>query len=332
MALFCGNPVSIIGTGMYVPENVLTNHDISEMVDTSDQWIVERTGIKERHIASDNELTSDLAVKAAEAALADADMDKNDIDMIIVATNTPDTLFPGVGPIVQGKLGVPDAGAFDLQAGCTSSVYALSVGASGIASGIWNNVLVIGAEVLSKVINWEDRNTCILFGDGAGAVILARAEDTSAKLISTRLCADGDKSELITLPAGLIAQPASMQTLENKMHYVHMKGNEVFRFVNRVLPSFLSDLCTSSGLSVDSIDWWIFHQANLRIMESVMKRLDISVEKAVIDLDKYGNTSAASTFIAFHEAMKDGQIQHGDKVLLTSFGAGMTYGSLIYQA
>ncbi len=332
MALFCGNAVSIIGTGIYIPEKVLTNNDLSKMVDTSDQWIVERTGIKERHIASDNEITSDLALMAAESALLDAGIDRSEIDMIIVATNTPDTLFPGVGPIVQGKLGASNAGAFDVQAGCTSCIYALAVGASGIASGLWNKVLVIGAEVLSRIVNWKDRNTCVLFGDGAGAVILAKSDGASSRLLSTRLCSDGQKSELITLPAGLIANPANLETLQNNLHYVHMKGNEVFRFVNKVLPPFITKLCENSGLSVEDIDWWIFHQANLRIIESVMKRLSVPSEKAVIDLARYGNTSAASTLIALHEAMKDGRIKEGDRVLLASFGAGMTYGSLIYQA
>lgn len=332
MSLFSGRIASISGTGSYIPEKVLTNHDLSEMVETDDQWIVERTGIRERHIAAEGELTSDLAVKAAERALEDAGLVSEDIDMIIVATNTPDTLFPGVGPIVQGKLGAKNAGAFDLQAGCTSCIYAMAVGASGIASGLWQNVLVIGAEVLSKIINWEDRNTCVLFGDGAGAVVLTSPNKEGPAIISARLCADGEKSGHITLPAGLISQPATHETVDKKLHYVHMKGNEVFRFVNRVLPPFLKELCKTSRLSVDDIDWWIFHQANLRIMESVMKRLGISSEKAVVDLDKYGNTSAASTLIALDEALKENRINEGDKVLLTSFGAGMTYGAIIYQA
>jgi 3-oxoacyl-[acyl-carrier-protein] synthase-3 len=332
MSLFSGRIASIAGTGSYIPEKVLTNHDLSEMVETDDQWIVERTGIRERHIAAEGELTSDLAVKAAERALEDAGLGSEDIDMIIVATNTPDTLFPGVGPIVQGKLGAKKAGAFDLQAGCTSCIYAMAVGASGIASGLWQNVLVIGAEVLSRIINWEDRNTCVLFGDGAGAVVLTSANEDGPAILSARLCADGEKSGHITLPAGLISQPATYETVDQKLHYVHMKGNEVFRFVNRVLPPFLKELCKTSRLAVDDIDWWIFHQANLRIMESVMKRLGISSEKAIVDLDKYGNTSAASTLIALDEALKENRISKGDKVLLTSFGAGMTYGAIIYQA
>lgn len=331
MAFFPKRTASIIGTGMYVPERILTNDDLSKMVETNDKWIVERTGIRERHIASESEMTSDLALYAAKKALEDAHSIPNDIDMIIVATNTPDTLFPGVGPIVQGKLGAANAGAFDVQAGCTSSIYALSLGVSGIAAGVWSKVLVIGAEVLSRLINWKDRGTCVIFGDGAGAVLLAPSDREKSGFISTELHADGDKSDLITLPAGLTACPASIETVKNGMHYVHMKGNEVFRFVTKVLPSFLIDLCRSSNLSVEDIDWWIFHQANFRIIENVMRKMGVSLKRAIVDIDKYGNTSGASPLIALHEAFKDGSIKKGEKVVLTSFGAGMTYGSMIYK-
>jgi len=331
MAFFPKRTASIIGSGMYLPEKVLTNDDLSRMVETNDKWIVERTGIKERHIAAEAEMTSDLATYAAKMALEDAKSDPSDIDMIIVATNTPDTLFPGVAPIVQGKLGASKAGAFDVQAGCTSSIYALSVGVSGIAAGLWNKVLVIGAEVLSRLIDWKDRGTCVIFGDGAGAVVLAPSDREKGGFISAELRADGTKSDLITLPAGLTACPASFETVNNGMHYVHMKGNEVFRFVIKVLPSFIKGLCKNSSLSIADIDWWVFHQANFRIIENIMRKLEVSVEKAVVDIDKYGNTSGASPLIALHEALKDGRIREGEKILLTSFGSGMTYGSMIYK-
>ena len=332
MALFQGREVAILGTGAYVPSRVLTNDELSQMVETSDEWILARTGIRERHIAEPGELTTDLAEKASLQALENAGVEADEIDMIIVATNTPDTVFPGVGPKLQGRLNAPEAGAFDLQAGCTSCIYALSVGAAGIASGLWTKVLVIGAEVLSRVINWEDRNTCVLFGDGAGAVLLGPSDGSSGRLLSAELRADGTKHDYITLPGGLVENPASEQTLADGLHYVHMKGNEVFKFVNRILPDFLKELCRESGFSPDNIDWWIFHQANLRIIEGVTKRLEVSTEKAVINLDQYGNTSAASTLIALHEARSDGRIRREDKVLLTSFGAGMTFGAVLYKA
>ena len=332
MALFRGREVAILGSGSYVPSKILSNDDLSHMVDTSDEWIVERTGIRERHIAAPGELTTDLAEKASIMALKDAGIRPEELDMIIVATNTPDTLFPGVGPKLQGRLNAQNAGAFDLQSGCTSCIYALTVAATGIASGIWNNVLVIGAEVLSRIINWEDRNTCVLFGDGAGAVVLGGSDGSNGRLISAELRSDGTKSDFITLPGGLIENPASEETLREGLHYVQMKGNEVFKFVNRVLPDFLRHMCQEAGFTPKIIDWWIFHQANLRIIEGITKRLRLPSEKAVINLDRYGNTSAASTLIALHEARYDGRIKKEEKVILTSFGAGMTFGAVLYQA
>lgn len=331
MSLLNGRKVSIAGTGMYVPEKILTNNDLSKIVDTTDEWIVERTGIRERHIAAEDEMTSDLAYKASLSALKNSGIKAEDLDMIIVATNTPDTVFPGVAPKVQGMLQAVKAGANDIQAGCTSCIYAMAIASAGISSGLWDNVLVVGAEVLSRVLNWEDRNTCVLFGDGAGAVVLNASRQGRGAVISCELRADGTKHDYITLPAGLIERPASESTIAEGLHYVHMKGNDVFKFVNRILPSFLNNACTDSGIASDEIDWWIFHQANLRIMQGVLKRLKVSEEKAVVNLQKYGNTSAASTLIALHEAFNDGRIQNNNNVLLTSFGAGMTYGVLIFQ-
>lgn len=332
MAFFQGTPVSLWGSGMYVPEKVLTNDDLSKLVETSDEWIRDRTGIQRRHIAAEGELTSTVAEKAARAALDDAGVDPSELDMIIVATNSPDTLFPGVGPKVQGLLGALNAGAFDVQSGCTSGVYSMAVAAGGIASGMWKRVLVIGAEVLSPLIDWTDRNTCVLFGDGAGAVVLGPSREGEGKFISAELRSDGTKHEQITLPGGMVQHPASAETVKNKLHYVAMKGNDVFKFVNRTIPPFLRDYCGASRFSPEDIDWWFFHQANQRIIERSAERLGISPDKVILNIAEYGNTSAASLFIALSEFLREKRLRKGEKLLFTAFGAGMTYGGIIYEA
>ena len=324
------NPVKLLGTGMYVPEKVVTNEDLEKIVETTDEWITERTGIKERHIVSDGEMTSDLAAKAGIRALENAGVLPGDIDMIIVGTNSPDMLFPGVGPIVQGKIGATKAGAFDVQAGCTGCVYALVLAAAGIRAGLWKKVLVIGAESLSRVVDWKDRNTCVLFGDGAGAAVLGASGEEDS-VLAAELHADGEASDFIELPGGLAANPASVATLEKGLHFVKMKGNEVFKYVNKVIPRFLKDICGQAGLQTEDIESWIFHQANHRIIEGVMKRLDVPMEKAIVNLQRYGNTSAASVFLALHEGLEEGRISRGDKVMMVSFGAGMTYGAIILR-
>ncbi|KUK40347.1 MAG: 3-oxoacyl-[acyl-carrier-protein] synthase 3 [Synergistales bacterium 54_24] len=331
MPLYQGRPVSVFGTGMYMPERVLTNYDLEKMVDTSDAWIKERTGISERRIAAQDELTSDLALKASTEALKDASISPEAIDMVLVATNTPDSIFPGVAPKVQGMLNASRAGACDIQSGCTSSVYALSMAASGIASGIWDNVLVIGAEVLSRLVNWRDRNTCVLFGDGAGAAVLGVSGDGKNRVIASSLRSDGTKHNLITFLGGLVQYPATHDTVDAGLHYIQMKGNEVFKFANRTLPSFLEDFCHDAGCPVDKIDWWVFHQANWRIIEGVLKRMDVPLEKTIVNLDKYGNTSSASVFVALHEGLQSGKIRRGDLVLTVSFGSGMTYGAILFE-
>ncbi|NLK18431.1 MAG: ketoacyl-ACP synthase III [Synergistaceae bacterium] len=332
MGVFSGVPASIMGTGMYVPKKVITNEDISKMVDTSDEWIRERTGILRRHLAEKGELTSDVAEKAAREALEDAGVTPEDLDMVIVATNSPDTIFPGVAPKVQGMLGANRAGAFDVQSGCTGGVYAMAMAASGIASGIWKKVLVIGAEVLSPLVDWTDRNTCILFGDGAGAMVLGAAEEGGGRFISTELRSDGEKHDQITFRGGLVENPASQETVEKGLHYVEMKGNEVFRFVNRIIPPFLRQFCLNSGIEPEAIEWWFFHQANQRIIERAAERLGIQPEKVIINIDEYGNTSAASVFIALYEFLREDRVKKGDRLLFTAFGAGMTYGGIIYEA
>ncbi len=326
-----GRDVAILGTGMYVPKRIMTNNDLSEMVETNDEWIRERTGIRERRIAAEGELTSDLAYKASLAALKKSGVSASELDMVIVATNTPDTLFPGVAPKLQGKLKASHAGAFDVQSGCTGCIYALTVALTGVSCGLWNKVLVVGAEVLSHVINWEDRNTCVLFGDGAGAAVLGPSVEGTGRFISAELRADGTKSDFITLPGGLIENPASEKTIAEGLHYVHMKGNDVFKFVNRVLPSFLKKFVSASDVDPSEIDWWLFHQANLRIIDGVMKRLGADPEKTWVNLDRYGNTSAASVFLVLAELFESGKLEKGQKMVLSSFGAGMTYGSILYE-
>ncbi len=322
-------PVALKGTGMYVPEKVLTNDDLEKMVDTSNEWITSRTGIRERRI-SENELTSEIAARAGLAALKAAGMSADDIDMIIVGTNSPDTLFPGVGPKVQHLLGASMAGAFDVQAGCTGCIYALATAAAGVGSGLWKNVLVIGAEVLSKLIDWSDRNTCVLFGDGAGAAVLSRGEGSNA-FLAVELHADGGKWDYIIFPGGLVEKPATHETVEAKEHSVKMKGNEVFKYVNTVLPGFLKKVCRDARVEPRDVDCWIFHQANIRIIEGIQKRLKVDPEKSIVNLDKYGNTSAASIFLALHEGIESGKLKKGDRVMLASFGSGMTYGAILLQ-
>lgn len=332
MGFFTGAPVSIKGTGMYVPEKMLTNDDLAAMVDTNDEWIRERTGIHRRHIAAEGELTSEVAAKAALDALKNAATEPGELDMVMVATNSPDTLFPGVAPKVQGIIGADKAGAFDVQSGCTSGVYAMAAAVAGIASGLWKKVLVIGAEVLSPLIDWTDRNTCVLFGDGAGAMVLGISGEGEGRFISADLRSDGTKHDQIALAGGLVEHPASPETLEKKLHYVTMKGNDVFRFVNRIIPPFLRQFCLDSGMDPEEVTWWFFHQANQRIIERAAERLGISPDRVVINIQDYGNTSAASVFIALHEFMEEGGVNRGDKLLFTSFGAGMTYGGIIYEA
>lgn len=332
MPLLGGRPVSVRSTGMAVPERILDNHDLSEIVDTDDKWITERTGIKERHIASDGENASDLAAKACKKALERAGVSPLDVDMIVVGTNSPDTLFPGVSCRVQGIIGASNSGALDVQAGCNGSISALSMASAGIASGLWDRVLVAGVEVLSRIIDWEDRSTCVLFGDGAGAVLLEAWDKRG--VISCDLKADGTKWDYIVLPAGMSAMPATCDTVENRRHFVTMKGNDVFKFTQKTLPSYLSHVCEEAGLSPKDIDRWVFHQANMRIIDGVLKRLGVEGGRSIDNLDRYGNTSAASVFIALNEGYEDGRIVYGagQRVLMTSFGAGMSYGAFIYES
>jgi len=321
--------VKIIGTGSYIPTNVLTNNDLEKMVNTNDEWIITRTGIKERHIVKDNEITSDISSKAAMQALEDAKLRPEQLELIILATNSPDMIFPATACLVQDKIKAINAATFDMQAGCSGFVYGMITAWQFIVSGFYNNVLVIGAETLSKFVDWTDRNTCILFGDGAGAVVLKA--DKVEGILSGYLKADGSGADLIKIPAGASKNPASHETVEQRLHYVKMKGNEVFKYAVKYMKRSTISALEKCNISVADVDCFIPHQANIRIISVVAKVLGIKKDKVYINLDKYGNTSAASVAIALDEAVRQGKIQNGDIVVLTAFGAGLTSGSIVIK-
>lgn len=323
-------PVGIIGTGSYVPEKELTNLELEEMVDTTDEWIKTRTGISKRRIADAETATSDLATKAAQIAIKDAGLLPEDIDLIIVATVTPDMSFPSTACIVQKNIGAKKAAAFDLEAACSGFIYGITVGEQFIKSGIYKNILVIGAETLSKILNWKDRNTCVLFGDGAGAAVLSQVDEGYGMLAST-LGADGASGDYLTQPAGGSRIPASLETVENNLHYVQMDGSEVFKFAVRIMAKSALQATENSGLKIEDIDYMIPHQANIRIIESAAKRLNISMDKVYVNLNNYGNMSAASVPVALDEAVRKGKIKRDDIVSLVAFGGGLTWGSSIIK-
>jgi len=321
---------SIIGTGHYVPEKTLTNQDLEKMVDTSDEWIITRTGIRERRIAKRTESTSDLATKAALNALDSAGVKPEELDCIIVATATPDMMFPSVACLVQEKIEAVNAAAFDIEAACTGFIYALTMAQQFLLTRYYSKVLVIGAETLSKITDYKDRNTCVLFGDGAGAVVLELGEEGSG-ILSSELGADGKGAKLLKLPAGGSLHPASGETVNNRMHYIKMDGNEVFKFAARKMSSSAKNVIEKAGLDVKDIDFLIPHQANIRIIASAAKRLDIEEEKVYVNLDRYGNMSAASIPVALDEAVKKGLIGRGDNIVLVGFGGGLTWGAILIR-
>ena len=317
----------IRGIGVFAPERVLTNRDLEQMVDTDDEWIVNRTGIRERRIVADEMATSDLACLAAERALADAGAASEELDLIIVATNSPDMLFPATACLVQDRLGAHKAGAFDLQAGCTSFLYALTIAGNFIATGFYRYVLVIGAECMSRIINWQDRNTCILFGDGAGAVVVGEVP-AGYGILSYHLRSEGSGGPLITLPAGMSRLPASSETVAKGLHYVHMNGREVFKFAVKVLAEGCLKVLAEANLAREDLDYLIPHQANARIIEAAAKRLHLPMEKVFMNIDRYGNTSAATIPLALFEALAGGNIRDGDNLVMSGFGAGLTWGAV----
>lgn len=314
----------VVGWGMYVPALRRTNHDLATMVDTSDEWITTRTGIKERRIAADHESTATLAIRAAEAALEVANLSAEDLDLVIVASATPEHLFPATACIVQDSLGADRAGAFDLSAACSGFIYGISLAAQAIQTGAINNALVIGSETLSRIVDWEDRETCILFGDGAGAVVLAGRSERGG-VLSCTMRADGSGGELLSLPAGGSRNPASLETLAKNQHTIKMHGREVFRFATRVMADAARIVVDKAGITLDDVALVIPHQANNRIIQTAARRMRIPEDRVYVNLDRYGNTSSASIPIALCEAVAEGRVQAGDNLVLVGFGAGLTW-------
>lgn len=320
----------ITGVGAYLPERILTNDELQKMVDTNDEWIRTRSGIKERRITSPEQATSDLAVIAGERALADAGVAPEELGLVIVATSTPDTIFPSTACLVQDRLGAKNAAAFDLAAGCTGFVYALATGSQFVTSGTYKKVLVIGAESLSRITNWEDRKTCVLFGDGAGAVVLSPVPKGYG-ILSFTLRSDGSKGATLIIPAGGSRLPATRETVEQKLHTIHMDGQEVFKFAVRIMGKAALEVLAAAGLESSDIDYFIPHQANIRIIESAAKRLVLSMEKVLVNLDRYGNTSTASIPLALAEAVHSGRVKQGDHIVVVGFGAGLTWGAAVIK-
>ena len=320
----------ITGWGMYAPSRVLTNAELATMVDTSDEWIVTRTGIRERRIAADDETTTTLSVYAARDALAVAGVDASEVDLVIVGTCSPDYPLPATAVLVATELGATRAAGFDLQAACSGFLYALATGSGFIRSGMYRNVVVVGVEVLSRFINWRDRNTCVLFGDGAGAVLLS-ASDQPGGLLGWDLFSDGTGCEGIIVPAGGSRRPASIETVEGNLHYIQMAGRDVYKYATRQLADSATTALRQAGLTVADVDQFVFHQANLRIIEHVERELGIPEEKVFVNIEKYGNTSAASVPMALAEAVAAGRIKPGDRILMVAFGAGYTAGAAVVE-
>lgn len=322
--------VGIIGTGHFLPEKVLTNADLERMVETTDEWITTRTGIKERHLVEKGTPTSAIATLAAQDALKSAKINPEDIELIIIGTITPDMQFPSTACFVQAKIGAKNAACFDVSAACSGFIYAISVAESMIKSGQYKNALVIGAEVLSSIVDWEDRNTCVLFGDGAGAVVLAPVKEGG--ILSTHLGSDGNETGLLYLPAGGSAMPATIDTVNNRMHYLKMSGNEVFKLAVKAMADAADKAAKKAGISsVDQLDLIIPHQANMRILLAVANRLKIPEQKLFLNVERYGNMSSASTAVALDEAVKQGRIKKGDNIILVAFGAGLTWAACVIK-
>lgn len=325
-----GRSCSIISVGSYVPEKVLTNADLEKMVETTDEWIVTRTGIRERHIAAKDEYTSDLAAKAAKLALERAKISPEAIDLIIVATITPDMPFPATACLVQEKIGAKRAAAFDLEAACSGFIYGLEVGQQFIISRTYETVLVIGAEKLSSIVDWQDRNTCVLFGDGAGAAVLQHRANSHGLLIAC-MGADGGKSNLIVMPGGGSKNPATLETVNARLHYLKMEGRETFKNAVNAMYTAATEALKRCNLDISQIKCIIPHQANRRIIDAVGEKLGAKDGQMFINLHKYGNTSAASVAIALDEAVSSGKINRGDLVMLLAFGAGLTWAAAIIE-
>ena len=320
----------ITGWGMYAPARVMTNDELATMVETSDEWIVSRTGIHERRIAADDETTTSLSVNAARDALAVAGLDPAEVDLVIVATCTPDYYMPATAVLVAHELGATRAAGFDLMAACSGFVFALATASAYVRSGMYRNVLVVGVELLSRFLDYTDRNTCVLFGDGAGAVIVS-ASDAPGGLLGLDMYSDGSGKEGIIFPAGGSACPTTPKTVAEGGHFVHMAGKEVYKYATRQLAESSRSALRSAGLSVEDVDQFLFHQANLRIIESVQNAVGIPADKTYLNIAKYGNTSAASVPMALVEAIAEGRIKPGDRLLMAAFGAGYTAGAAVVE-
>jgi 3-oxoacyl-[acyl-carrier-protein] synthase-3 len=320
----------IMGVGAYAPKRILTNADLAQMVDTSDEWIVQRSGIRERRIADETETTSDLAVKAAQQALERANLTPDDIDFIVVGTTSSDMPFPSTANYVQYKLGCRKTGSVDVWAACTGSIYSLSIGAQFVQTGKYARVLCIGAETLSRITDFTDRATCVLLADAAGAVVLAPSPDDRG-LIDADLYSDGSHWQLLYMPGGGSKHPASHETVAARMHYAKMKGSELFKVAVRMFTESASTILARHGLTAADVDLFVPHQANLRIIEAAAKRLELPMDRVFINLDRYGNTGAASIYVALEEAVSAGRVRPGDLVLLAAFGGGVTWGAALYR-
>ncbi len=322
--------VGIIGVGEYLPERILTNADLEKMVDTSDEWITTRTGIKERHLAAKGQAASDLALKAAEQALKNAKLKPEDIELIVVATITGDMPFPSVAAILQNKLGATKAACFDISAACAGFVYGISVAQQFVANSTYKNALVVGVEVLSSITDWQDRNTCVLFGDGAGAAVLSEVKNGRG-IISTYLGCDGSKVGILNLPAGGSANPATTETVRNRQHYLKMQGNELFKIAVNTMTRAAEIVLKQAGMTFADVDLIIPHQANARIIMAVAKKLGIPEDRVYLNIERCGNMSSASTVTALCEAVQEGKVKKGDIILLDAFGAGLVWGACIIE-
>jgi 3-oxoacyl-[acyl-carrier-protein] synthase-3 len=318
--------IGILGTGAYAPERILTNKDLEQMVETSDEWIVSRTGIKERRIAAQGDAASDLAVRAAERAISRAGLTPSQIELIICATVTPDMMFPSTACLIQAKLGIKNAPAFDLSAGCSGFTYALAVGAQ-LAQEAYRYVLVVGVDVLSKITDYTDRSTCVLFGDGAGAAVLGPVPEGYG-ILAAELGADGGGGDLLKLPAGGSLKPASVDSVGQGEHFIKMAGNEVFKFAVRIMDRAAGAVLEKAQLAPDDVAWFVPHQANVRIIQAAAARLEVPLERFFVNVDRYGNTSAASIAIALDELARSGELHHGQNVVTVGFGAGLTWAAV----
>lgn len=321
--------VSIAGTGVYLPEKVVTNEDLAKIVDTNDEWIYTRTGMRERRIARDDQATSDLAAEAAKAALADAGVSAEEIDLLIVATLSPDMFFPSTACFVQEKIGAKNAYCYDLGAACSGSIYALETAKNQIACGAVETALIIGAEKMSTFLDWEDRGTCVLFGDGAGAAVL-KASETGRGIMKGSFGSDGSLADLLWTPGGGSRNPMTHEMIDQRQQYLKMQGREVYKHAVKQMTQSVTDVLDLNGLTADDIKSFVAHQANARIIEAIGKRLDV-MDRMFMNVEKYANTSAAALLIAVDEVVKSGTVQPGDKMLLVSFGGGFTWGSTIVE-